>query len=157
MIEIEYIPISEVIPYSKNPRKNDQAVDIVAKSIQSYGFKNPIILDKNNIIIAGHTRLKAAQKLGLNEVPVIWADDLTDEQVKGLRIMDNKSTEYADWDFELLQNEINELKNLNIDLDLTGFKSTDLENIDKYLKGNIKEIDENLETHNECPQCHYKW
>ena len=75
MIEIEYIPISEVIPYSKNPRKNDQAVDIVAKSIQSYGFKNPIILDKNNIIIAGHTRLKAAQKLGLNEVPVIWADD----------------------------------------------------------------------------------
>src|SRR3990167_3710485 len=102
-IKIEYIPINEIIPYSKNPRKNEKTVDIVAKSIKEFGFKNPIILDKNNEIVAGHTRLKAAIKLGLTEVPIIWADDLTESQVKAYRIMDNKSMEYAEWDFELLK------------------------------------------------------
>ena len=71
-MEVENIPISEIIPYNKNPRKNDKAVDIVAKSIKEFGFKVPIILDKNNVIIAGHTRLKAAIKLGLQEIPVLW-------------------------------------------------------------------------------------
>ena len=157
VIQIENIPISEITPYQNNPRKNDKAVDIVSKSIKEFGFRNPIILDKNNVIVAGHTRLKAAQKLGLIEVPVIWADDLTDEQIKAFRIMDNKTQDYVNWDFEKLELEIDELKNLNFDIDLTGFTTTDLENINKYLKGNIKEIDENLETNNECPKCHYKW
>jgi DNA modification methylase len=125
-LKIEYIPISEVIPYDNNPRKNDGAVDIVMKSISENGFKNPIILDKNNVIIAGHTRLKAALKLGLIEVPVIWADDLTDEQVKAFRIMDNKSSEYAEWDLDLLKTELEELKNLNVDLDLSGFSEVEL-------------------------------
>jgi len=135
-LQIEYIPISEITPYSKNPRKNDKAIDIVAKSIKEFGFKNPIILDKENTIVAGHTRLKAAEKLGLKEVPVIWADDLTDEQVKAYRIMDNKSVEYAQWDIDLLKDELLGLKNTGFDLDLTGFSEVEL---NKFLPDNIEE------------------
>ena len=156
-MDVENVPIFEIIPYDKNPRKNDKAVDVVAKSIKEFGFKVPIILDKNNVIIAGHTRLKAAEKLGLKEVPVLWADDLTPEQVKAFRIMDNKSSEYADWNLDLLKTELTDLKNLNFDLDLTGFTNTDIENIDKYLENKIKEVDENIKTENECPSCGYKW
>ena len=121
-LQIEYVPISELVPYSKNPRKNDRAVDVVAKSISAFGFKNPIILDKNNEIIAGHTRLKAAQKLGYTEVPVIWADDLTPDQVKAFRIADNKTAEFAEWDMDLLKEELNSLDNA----DLSGFGSDEL-------------------------------
>lgn len=135
-MEIETIPISEIIPYENNPRKNENAIDIVAKSIKEFGFKVPIILDKNNVIIAGHTRLKAAIKLGLTEIPVLWADDLTEEQVKAFRIMDNKSSEYADWDLDLLKTELNELKELNYDLDLTGFSEIEL---DKLIPDNLEE------------------
>ena len=156
-LEITYLPISEIKPYEKNPRKNDQAIDIVAKSIKEFGFRNPIILDKNNEIIAGHTRLKAALKLGMQEVPIIWIEDLTDEQIKAYRLMDNKSHEYANWDFDLLLNEIEELKELDYDIDLTGFTVTDLENIEKYQKEKQKEVDENIEVKHECPKCHYKW
>lgn len=124
-LEIEYIPISEIQPYKNNPRKNDRAVDIVAKSIKEFGFRNPIILDKKNEIIAGHTRLKAAIKLGMNDVPVIWADDLTEEQVKAFRIMDNKSIEYAQWDWELLKGEFECISNLS----LTGFSEAEIEKV----------------------------
>ena len=130
-LEINYIPLAEIIPYEKNPRKNDKAVEIVAKSIKEFSFMNPIILDKDNVIIAGHTRLKAAQLLNLQEVPVIWAEDLTEEQVKAFRIMDNRSQEYTGWDFELLKSELNELKDLKFDLDLTGFKLGEINNLDK--------------------------
>lgn len=129
-LEVEYIPVGEIIPYDKNPLKNDKAVDIVAKSITEFGFKNPIILDKNNVIICGHTRLKAAQKLGMIEVPVIWADDLTEEQVQAFRIMDNKSIEYADWDVDLLKEEFDKLKLSNYDLSLTGFNFGEIDNLD---------------------------
>src|SRR3990167_1698130 len=124
-MEVENVPLSEVIPYGKNPRKNDKAVDVVARSIKEFGFLVPIVLDKNNVIVAGHTRVKAATKLGLQEIPVIWADELTPEQIKAFRIMDNKSSEYAEWDMELLQQEVAELKALNVDLQLTGL--TELE------------------------------
>ena len=120
-ISVEYIPISEIIPYRNNPRVNDKAVDIVATSIKEYGFKVPIILDKDNIVIAGHTRLKAALKLGIPEVPIIWAESLTDEQAKAFRLMDNKSHEYSSWDFDLLKQEMIELKNLKFEVGLTGF------------------------------------
>jgi len=134
-LEITYVPLSEIQPYSNNPRKNDKAVDVVAKSIKEFGFRVPIILDKNNVIIAGHTRLKAAIKLGLNEVPVIWADDLTEEQVKAFRIMDNKSSEYAEWDDNLLKEELNDLKESGMDLELTGFSKEELKlkNIDDLI------------------------
>lgn len=128
-MEIENIPVSEIIPYEKNPRKNEKAVDIVAKSIKEFGFKWPIMVDKDNVIIAGHTRFKAAMKLGLTEVPVIWADDLTEDQIKAFRIMDNKSHEYADWNIDLLKLELEDLKQSNYDLDFTGFSENELSKI----------------------------
>lgn len=128
-LEIEYFPISDIQPYENNPRHNKKAVDIVAKSIASYGFRVPIILGKGNVVIAGHTRLKAAIKLGLTEVPVVWADDLTEAQQRGLRIMDNKSSEYATWDLDMLKQEMIDLRGLNYELDLTGFSEVELNKI----------------------------
>lgn len=114
---IEMSP-ADLIPYERNPRKNDDAVDAVALSISSFGFKVPIIIDSNNVIVAGHTRLKAAQKLGLSTVPVIRADDLTEEQVRAFRLADNKVSEAASWDFEKLEAE---LANIDMDMSLFGF------------------------------------
>jgi len=126
-LKIEYIPISEIVPYSKNPRKNEKAVEIVSKSISTYGFKVPIILDKDNIIIAGHTRLQAAKKLGLQEVPIIRADELSEKQIKAFRIMENKSQEYSDWDEDKLIEELTDLEKMDEDiLDLTGFNFDEL-------------------------------
>ena len=115
-LKVEYLNIDELIPYKNNPRNNDEAVDYVAKSIEEFGFKVPIILDKNNIIVTGHTRLKAAKKLGLKEVPTIMADDLTDEQIKAFRLADNKVSEYATWNDDLLNIELQDL-----DIDMTDF------------------------------------
>ena len=117
--KIIYKNIEELIPYDKNPRINDNAVDKVAESIKQFGFKSPIVLDKNNVIICGHTRLKASQRLGLKEVPCIVADDLTEEQIKAYRLADNKTAEYAEWDFNLLNEELDDI--LNIDMSDFGF------------------------------------
>lgn len=125
-LEIEYFPINDISPYDHNPRRNQKAVDIVAKSISAYGFRVPIILGKGNVIIAGHTRLMAAKKLGLSEVPVVWADDLTEQQQKALRIMDNRSIEYSDWDWDKLKDEIIDLKKLDYPLDLTGLSENEI-------------------------------
>ena len=112
--------VSELIPYVNNPRNNDDAVDAVASSIKNFGFKVPIVVDSNNEIINGHTRLKAAKKLGLEIVPVIVADDLTPEQIKAFRLADNKVGEIATWDENALAVELEELKNL--DFDMSGFE-----------------------------------
>lgn len=109
--------ITDIQPYEKNPRRNDKAVQYVAESIRQFGFKVPIVLDTNNIVVAGHTRLKAAKKLGLSKVPCIVADDLTEEQVKAYRLADNKVSEAAEWDFELLDQELDDL----IDFDMSAF------------------------------------
>ena len=98
--------VSELIPYINNPRNNDDAVDAVASSIKNFGFKVPIVVDSNNEIINGHTRLKAAQKLGLETVPVIVAYDLTPEQVKAFRLADNKVAEFSTWDEDKLNEEL---------------------------------------------------
>lgn len=116
-MEIKYIPINKLIPYDKNPRKNDKAADAVAASIKEFGFKNPIVLTKDMVVINGHTRLKAAKKLGMKEVPCIIADDLTDEQAKAFRLADNKVGEIADWDFDLLGSEMDDLP----EFDFEGF------------------------------------
>lgn len=128
-MEIINVNISDIVPYENNPRHNDKAVDIVSKSIKEYGFLVPIILDDKNIIVCGHTRLKAAIKLGLNTVPCIYAENLTEAQIRAFRIMDNKSSEYASWDLELLKTELSELKNLDIDLKLTGFSESELSSL----------------------------
>lgn len=108
--------VSELIPYINNPRNNDDAIDAVASSIKNFGFKVPIVVDSNNEIINGHTRLKAAKKLGLETVPVIVADDLTPEQIKAFRLADNKVGEIATWDENALAIELEELKNLDFDM-----------------------------------------
>lgn len=117
-MEIKNININELKPYEKNPRKNDDAVQYVAESIKQFGFKVPIIIDKNNVIVAGHTRYKAAEQLGLKEVPCIVADDLTDAQIKAFRLADNKVSEKSGWDLGLLGDEIKELQDLDLDIDL---------------------------------------
>ena len=111
--------LDDLIPYENNPRHNDDAVDYVAESIKEFGFKVPIIIDKGNVIVAGHTRYKAAKKLGINEVPCLVADDLTDEQIKAFRLADNKVAEIATWDFEKLDLE---LSTLEMDMELFGFE-----------------------------------
>lgn len=105
-MQIEELEIGKIKPYEKNPRKNDAAVNGVAESIKQFGFKQPIVIDKHNVIVAGHTRYKAAKKLGLATVPCVRADDLTKEQVKAYRIADNKLNELATWDFIALDEEL---------------------------------------------------
>jgi DNA modification methylase len=126
-VNIEMLPIDAVKEYDRNPRTiNDAAIDAVAKSIQAFGFKIPILIDADDVIIAGHTRLRAARKLGLAEVPTIRADDLTPEQVKALRIADNKVATLTSWDMELLPLELADLKGMDFDLALLGFSAEDL-------------------------------
>ena len=117
--------IGEIKPYEKNPRKNDNAVDAVASSISQFGFKNPIVIDGNNVIICGHTRYKAAQKLGLEKVPCVVADDLTEEQIKAYRLADNKVSELAEWDIDLLGEELDGI--FDIDMSDFGFDLTEEE------------------------------
>ena len=124
-MELVYLKLSEIKPYKKNPRKNKKAVDKVANSIKEFGFKSPIIVDKDKIIICGHTRYMAGIKLKLDKVPCLIANDLTDEQVKAYRIADNKVSEFAEWDFDLLDEEMQEI--LNIDMTDFGFEFVDPE------------------------------
>ena len=124
---IKDIKISDLKEYENNPRHNESAVDAVVASIQNFGFKVPIVIDKDNVIIAGHTRLKAAEKLGLETVPCIVADDLTEEQVKAFRVADNKTAELAEWDFDKLQAELEELESLEFDMEQFGFQDLDSE------------------------------
>ena len=118
-MEIINVKINELKEYEKNPRKNDGAVEYVAESIRQFGFKVPIICDKEKVIVAGHTRYKAAKKLKMATVPCIIADDLTDEQIRAFRLADNKVAEYAEWDLDLLDDELAQI--LDIDMDAFGF------------------------------------
>ena len=124
-MEIVNKKIEELIPYENNPRNNDEAVEYVANSIKEFGFKVPIVIDKGGVIIAGHTRYKASNKLGLKEVPCIIADDLNEEQIKAFRLADNKVSEKAEWDFNMLDFE---LANLEIDMSDFGFEDFDIDN-----------------------------
>lgn len=143
-MQIEYKKLTEITPYWNNPRKNDDAVEFVANSIKEFGFKVPIIIDRDGIIVAGHTRYKAARKLKLKEVPVICADDLTEEQVKAFRLADNKVGELAEWDFDQLEIELDKL----IDFGMSDFgfefdldDTDDLEPIDDEENGGTLKYD----------------
>lgn len=137
--KIVLMKTSDILPYDNNPRLNDEAVDAVANSIKTFGFRNPIIVDKNNVIIAGHTRLLASKKLGLERVPVIVVTDLTDDEIKALRLADNKTAEIAKWDMGKLSVE---LANINMDMLQFGF-----EDLINKLEKEVKEddFDENEE------------
>ena len=151
-MEIITKKINEVIPYENNPRKNDEAVEYVAKSIEEFGFKNPIIIDKNSVIVAGHTRVLAAKKLGLTEVPCIMADDLTEEQIKAFRLADNKVGEIATWDFDLLNLELDNI----FDIDMVDFGFSEA-NIDWDNVAELSDSNYDKPQHNmlECPACHH--
>lgn len=118
--KIVMLPVSEVRPYEKNPRKNTNAVKFVKASIEQFGFKVPIIVDSNRVIVCGHTRLLAAKSLGMSEVPCIMADDLTDDQIRAFRLADNKVGEFAEWDMDLLGDELDAIANA-CDIDMGDF------------------------------------
>ena len=128
-MKVELRDIQAIRPYEKNPRLNDQAVEAVAKSLREFGFRQPIVVDADGVIVCGHTRWKAAQKLGLKQVPVHVAKDLTPAQVRGLRIADNQTASLAEWNYDLLPVELKDLQGLNFDLSLLGFSDTDLTEI----------------------------
>lgn len=142
-MQIEMWPIERVKEYDRNPRNNDDAVGPVAESIREFGFKVPLLVDKEGVLIAGHTRIRAARQLGLTEVPVICADDLTPEQVRALRIADNQLASIATWNYELLPIELSELQNVDFDLDLLGFSDDELAKLlDPGIKDGLTDPDE---------------
>lgn len=116
-LKIEYLKTDELILYANNPRNNDEAVDYVANSIKEFGFKVPCVIDSEKNVVCGHTRLKAAKKLGIKEVPCIIADDLTEQQIDAFRLADNKVSEIAAWDFEKLEIELESIT----DIDMSEF------------------------------------
>ena len=126
-MQVKMRPINELIPFEKNPRKN-QKVGKIAQSIKEYGFTQPIVVDEEDVVIIGHTRLMASKELGLKKVPVV-TQKLNDEQIKALRIADNRLNEDSEWDYFLLGDELKELLDLQFDLELTGFEKTELENL----------------------------
>lgn len=124
-MEVRNLNINEIKPYENNPRNNDNAVEAVANSIKEFGWQQPIVVDKDMVIIVGHTRYYAAKKLGYDTVPVVVASNLSDEQVRAYRLADNKTGELADWDFDLLDDELESI--LNIDMEDYGFDLDDVE------------------------------
>ena len=126
-LTFETWPIERLIEYARNPRKNDHAVDKIAAAIKEFGFRIPVVAKSDGLVVDGHLRLKAAKKLGLTEVPVILADDMTEAQIKAFRISVNKMAEFADWDNELLALEFSELTDMGFDLDMTGFTAEEIE------------------------------
>ena len=135
--------------YEYNPRNNDNAVDVVAESIKEFGFKVPIIIDREGTIIAGHTRLRAAKQLEIREVPCIVADDLTPEQIKAFRLADNKTAEFAEWDFDLLEKELAELTAFDVDMSAFGFDESLFENFDI---NNALDIDDEFDAEKEAAE-----
>lgn len=150
MIEIISKALSELVPYEKNPRKiSDEAVNAVAESIQEFGFKNPILIDKNNVIIAGHTRRLASLKLGLERVPCVVCDDLTPQQIKALRLADNKTNELAGWDFGELDLELEGLEDM--DMERFGFNTSEIHlDDDMFVDSEQKKKEPKMV---KCPHC----
>lgn len=154
-MKVENKPIDTIKPYENNPRDNDDAINAVANSIHEFGWQQPIVVDKDNVIIAGHTRYKAAQSLGLKEVPVVVASNLSDQQVKAYRLADNKTAELADWDTKKLDEELQDI----LDIDMTDFGfDEDIEfdpadDVDTRIDEptDIDEDDDLIEV--KCPKC----
>lgn len=150
-MNIIYKKLEELKPYANNPRFNDDAVEYVKNSINQFGFKVPIIIDQDGEIIAGHTRYKASLELKLKEVPCIIADDLTEEQIKQFRLVDNKVAEKSTWNYELLEEELADLKELGIDMEEYGFEDLEIED-DDFIPDT--EITKEKETKTViCPHC----
>jgi ParB-like chromosome segregation protein Spo0J len=126
-MKIELKPIDSIIPYARNPRRNEKAIPKVKASLKEFGFRQPIVVDTENVIVVGHTRWLAAKELGLKEVPVHVADNLTSAQIQAYRITDNRTNQDSEWDSELLAIELGELKSIDFDLSITGFDSKEID------------------------------
>lgn len=142
-MKIVYKSLDEIMPYEFNPRNNDEAVDYVANSIKEYGFNQPIVIDAAGVIVAGHTRYRAAQKLELKEVPCLMKDDLTPYQIKAYRLADNKTAEFSEWDYSLLEKELQELE--DIDMSEFGFDE-ELNNLESSESNDDLNIDIETQT-----------
>ena len=159
-MQVEQWEIERVKPYDKNPRRNDKAVEAVAKSIREFGFRQPIVVDKDGVIVVGHTRYKAALKLGLKTVPIHVAADLSPQQARAYRLADNRTAETAEWDVDLLPIELGELRDGGTDLKLLGFT-------DKELAEYLREFDTDLDDGQadtedtadtiRCPKCGHEF
>jgi len=158
-VKIEQWDIDRIRPYEKNPRRNDKAVQAVAESIREFGFRQPIVVDGDGVIVVGHTRYKAAVKLGLKTVPVHVAADLTPQQARAYRLADNRTAENAEWDVDLLPIELGELRDEGFELELTGFS-------DKELAEYLREFDTDLDDRDadadaadtvRCPKCGHEF
>ena len=147
-MKIRKIAIDKVIPYARNPRKNEGAVAKVAASLKEFGWKQAIVVDSEMVVIAGHTRLLAAKKLGMDEVPILVADDLTPAQVKAYRLADNRTHEESEWDKEALAIELGEFGELDYDLRYTGFDPEEIQG----LKALAEAVENGLKDEDDCPE-----
>ena len=160
-MQVQEMKITEIRPYEKNPRHNDNSVEAVANSIKEFGFQQPIVVDKDLVIIAGHTRYKAAKKLGMKTIPVIIAEGLSDEQVKAYRIADNSAGEASIWNFDALLDEIADLSYDMADFGLLIPDMTSVELKPTNDNRNSEELDisqfdeDNFDC--ECPRCHFRF
>ena len=152
-LEVTYMPIGDIVPYTNNPRKNEDAVPEVAASIRQFGFRVPVCVDKDNVLVYGHTRLLAAKELGMTELPVVRADDLTPAQVRAFRLADNKVSEKSGWDYDKLSKELDK-----ITIDMGQFGFTDLgAGLDDLFDGSMERkptAEKKAEKiHVKCPHC----
>lgn len=158
-MDIRNISVDEIVEYKNNPRRvTENAIDTVVASIREFGFKVPIILDEDKVIVAGHTRLLAAKKMGLHEVPCIVADDLTPEQIRAFRLADNKVSEFSHWDFAKLEEELECLFDIDIDMSQFGFElempsQSDVMGSEEF---DTEEFSDRKFKH-ECPKCGFKF
>ena len=157
---LKQIPIDHLVPYAKNPRKITKAVPLVAESIKSFGFNVPITINNmiDKIIVSGHTRYEAAKKLGMENVPYIELNHLSDMDIRKYRLADNRVSDESEWDKNLLRNELAELE-LNSKLDAEWFKNIGFsqEEIAQALAGTMKEQEEAKQKNLECPKCGHAW
>ena len=163
MSELLEWPLDRFIEYDRNPRKNEHAVDQTAAAIKEYGFRVPVLAKSDGLVVDGHLRLKAAKKLGLESVPVMLCNDMTDTQIKAFRISVNRIADLADWDLDLLALEIEDLRLEDYDLSLIGFDMGDLDSMfdqpreEPDAPEDFPESGDDIHTDYRCPSCGYEW
>lgn len=153
--QVEWLEVASLTPYANNPRRNDETIPYLKNSIQRFGFKVPLVIDKDGVIVTGHTRLKAALELGMERVPCVRADDLTPEQIRAFRLVDNKVQELSAWDFAMLEREMDALGE-QFDMGEFGFKiGDDVPPLDDFFesKGDEGEGDKPKMKTFTCPHC----
>lgn len=157
-MEIIYKSLKDIKPYKNNAKKHSaKQIEVLANSIKQFGFKSVILIDKNNTVVAGHGRCLAAKKAGLKEIPCVYVDDLTEDEIKAFRLADNKTAE-SEWDYDLLDAEINDLLESEIDMSNFGFDELfEFEPKTKKVEFEAVDNSNNIKTKNKCPRCGYEW